>query len=170
MAGMAYRRLPAIRVLDDPAKIGYLAGIIDGEGSIGIARMRAPNSKSFGYSTRVVIATTDERLIAWLQDTLGIDIPATRCRAERNPRWKPRLAWYVSGKNAHALLVMVRPYLVIKAEQADIALKMFELSRGKWKGRAIDPNVTLQREALRGWIMKLNRRGVEVPATEIANG
>lgn len=89
----------------------YLAGLIDGEGCI----TKTPDA------WRVAIFNTDEKVIAWLL-RFGGNIH-WRTRPATRQHWKPSAQWHVSNlRDLLALLESVRPYMVIKAEKADLAI------------------------------------------------
>ena len=53
-------------------KLIYLAGIIDGEGSIGIEHLSpCKNRKKSYYVCRLCVINTDEKLIIWIKDNFG---------------------------------------------------------------------------------------------------
>jgi hypothetical protein len=153
--------MPAIRVPTEPAVLGYAAGLIDAEGHIGIASGVAPRSVNRYYHVRVIISNTDQRMLDWLVANFGGWISAPHNRKDAKPAWKPLRQWGLQGANAATFIRAVQPYLVLKAEQAVIALTLRDLSptSGRWKGRAVPPNISEQREALKQRIHELNRRG-----------
>jgi len=108
----------------------YIAGLIDGEGTIGIKR-RMPTARnkcaSPKYSVSVGISMTDRD---------PIDLVAEFCNAASRVSSRVRQAGYktiyefaVENDRAVSLLREIRPYLVGKAKQADIALKFAELRK-----------------------------------------
>ena len=128
--GLAGRRMmenPYAHVT--PTEWAYLAGIVDGEGSIGLYTTR---TKSEGKTIRGVrrvltIANTDENLLAWLRSTFpetneyvqapdldfGRKVPVTHIR------------WTRAGALRH-LLLGILPYLIIKKEKAVRLLEHIE--------------------------------------------
>lgn len=92
----------------------YLAGIVDGEGSIGYYKRR----NTFGAI--VSITNTDFKLFAWLQDR--ITLGKVRARSGRG-HWSP--CWYFEiTKKAEIIefLTLLQPYMVVKLEQATLLL------------------------------------------------
>jgi len=95
------------------AQAAYLAGLIDGEGSIMLYR------RGVGAAMRVTVANTNRALLDWCAVTCGVgNIVAIR---QRNAKHKPGGAWLVNSQAAASVLEQIRPYLVIKGEQADLA-------------------------------------------------
>ncbi len=108
------------------AEKGYLAGIIDGEGCIMLARHKG--SRDYIYHVYITIANTSQKLHEWLDKKLpgrGYMKQATPGRDKRpgsNPeQWRQSYNWIVSGNRiAIVLLKEIAPYLVIKHEQAKL--------------------------------------------------
>lgn len=103
------------------AEKGYLAGIIDGEGSIGFARRKSPSGR-YVYVPRVSVANTSRNLIDWLQ----IRLPMFACYS--NPR-KGSLGTkdcynltMAGNRQCIVFLKELIPYLVIKRPQAEIVV------------------------------------------------
>lgn len=105
-----------------PEQIGWTAGIIDGEGCIGAygqKRLRHPGKI---WSLRVIVGCTDIRMIHHLKELWGGRIkpmakprdPEKHCQA-----WQ----WTICGHDACDFLRTIRKELVIKGEQADLALQ-----------------------------------------------
>jgi hypothetical protein len=108
-------------VPEDPAILGYLAAMIDGEGHI-IMSKRGPKRK-LPYPM-VGITNTDPRLIEWLLQFGGA---AYRNRREGTASpfgsVKDCFQWIVSKQTeVYAFLVAIRPFLVIKQDRADAML------------------------------------------------
>jgi hypothetical protein len=99
----------------------YLAGIIDGEGCIMLARRHpnGPNRRPV-YAPYVSIANTSPALRSWLEERLpGL---ATYNRFNRQPgRWREQWTWMLAGnRQVMTFLREIAPYLVIKREQAEL--------------------------------------------------
>lgn len=89
----------------------YIAGIIDGEGTITIER-RSGRATS---TPAVYVASTDRELLEWLESRLGGCICK---RPKRSEHHKLSWDWKLRGDSALALLADVRPYLRIQRRQA----------------------------------------------------
>ena len=156
---MGYPRVPDLQMPEDPAALGYLAGIVDGEGCITIRRaFNKDTSRSTSHSVVVTVATCDPRMAEWLATIVGGG--TVHVDKSRRPGWKPRITWTLTGRNVAAFLAPIRPYLVLKGEQADVALALRRLSQGRWQGRRLAAGVVEEREALKQQIHVLNKRGV----------
>jgi len=107
---------------------GYLAGIIDGEGCIMLARHLGKRGKHV-YHSYVSIANTSMALHHWLEQRLpGAGYvrrhrrPETDMRPAANPKlWKTGYDWIVSGNRVVAVLLReIAPYLIIKRAHAEL--------------------------------------------------
>lgn len=106
-------------------QIAYLAGIIDGEGSIYIGNFSS--NKVTGakyYQTNIEVTNTDKNLIDWLVNIFGGRSYAyTKSQTPKNSR-KPVYRWIASGERVTHLCEIMMPYLVCKKRQAEIMIKM----------------------------------------------
>lgn len=97
----------------------YAAGIIDGEGCIGVYGSRYP---------RLVInvCSTSDLLLAQLRSQFGGHISALkRQKSHHKDRWN----WSISSCRAADCIRTIQPYLFIKREEAAIALKFIDAQR-----------------------------------------
>lgn len=119
--------------LHDEGHRGYVAGIIDGEGSI----ERPPRVK-------LSVTTTTRRLAYRLQEIAGGSVSGpylyhkTKIFGSRRCRVKPQYHWnYSSRAHVYLLLKAIHPYLVVKAREAERAVEYLE-SRLGWSGDGKD--------------------------------
>lgn len=114
--------------------LAYVAGIVDGEGSIRIARRKVssqrPNKKGRqSYFLLVVeVGNTQEWLIQWLRLAFGGSIVTNPAHGQRQTFYR----WVLQNKAAAAFLFAVLPYLRIKRPEAEIALAF--QARKKYRG------------------------------------
>jgi hypothetical protein len=106
-------------------EIAYLAGIVDGEGSIYIGNFSCnPVSKLPYYQTNIQVTNTDKELIDWLCNTFGgLFSKRTQKQHASNSR-KQAYMWTASGERLTHLCEIMMPYLICKRRQAEIMLKM----------------------------------------------
>lgn len=108
----------------DIAKIAYLAGIFDGEGSI---RHRT-RYKSRVAGLQIRVTNTNQELLTWIQTYFGGWIYALRkacdltCEMSHVHKRKDSYAWYISGTRAMAILETILPYLIVKKQAALFAV------------------------------------------------
>ena len=131
----------------------YLAGLIDGEGSIGIdahGGHRVP-------SVRVTITNTNYPL---LQEIHAIWGGALTTRRIRIIGWKASSDLLFGAKTAIEVLREIQPYLRAKKKQCDVALRFQEtVNPPEHMTQRKTPEVVALREQLRRKILELNKRG-----------
>lgn len=111
-------RPQTVRVPTDPSKIGYLAGLIDGEGNVQLRNGR----RNVGGKLAIYSTTVD--VMAWLVDNVG-----GRVRWDVEPReakgWLPIGIWEIyRARDVAAVLAAVEPLLIVKR---DVARELLEL-------------------------------------------
>ena len=121
------------------AQLAYLAGIIDGEGSIYIGNFSCnPKNKVPYYQTNMEVSNTDGRLIEWLINNVGgRSWKYTPNQTPKNSR-KQVFRWIISGNLLTHICKLILPYVIIKKEQCEIMIKMRETYErtGMQKGKA----------------------------------
>lgn len=142
-----------------PTDLAYAAGFFDGEGSI----MILPGLRTAKSNTHprllVSLAQVDRVCLDWLVEKFGGKIRVRQKQAKGNCR--VALEWYLCGVNAADFLRRVRPYLVLKAHRADLAMEFRKTVQRKGGIRVpVAAEVVEQRERLRLQMKELNRRGV----------
>lgn len=102
----------------------YLAGIIDGEGCIGIEHLRANNKsrKKDYYLCRLTVINTDEELMK----KLIFYFKGSYSMRKKIEGRKPCFAWRVFGDNQKMALQELYPYLYIKKPQAKLVLEYID--------------------------------------------
>lgn len=106
-------------------QLAYLAGIIDGEGSIYIGNYSC-NKKTGAkyYQTNIEVTNTSKALIDWLVENIGgRSSEYTPKQTPKNSR-KKVYRWIVSGELLTHLCHLLLPYLVIKVRECEIMIEM----------------------------------------------
>lgn len=118
-------RLQYKRKVYKETDIAYLAGIIDGEGSIYIGNFSCnPITKLPYYQTNIQVTNTDKNLIDWLQQIFGgLVNKRTKQQMPKNSR-KQAYTWTISGERLTHLCELILPYLICKRRQAEIMITM----------------------------------------------
>jgi hypothetical protein len=106
-------RKPALHLSETDA--AYLAGIIDGEGTISASLSR-------GLSATLTVGSTCRELVDWLKVTTGVGSLAFKKARKKNHR--PLWVWTVSIGSVSSVLSQVVKYLVIKREHALLMLNL----------------------------------------------
>lgn len=129
----------------------YVAGILDGEGCLGVYRGRRA-----AFEPHLSITNTNEDLILWLQRRIGGRIAITR--PVRSGSCKPVLRLHV-GKIVDMVHVCraCLPYLVTKWGLAELLIQF--QGTGSYRGRKLPNNVVSIRKTLAARTRIINRRG-----------
>ena len=112
-----------------PEELGYLAGLMDGEGCIAIQQQKLAKGK-YAYGVNVKITNTDPNIIETIQSIylkLGVN-PLIRERSNQDvPQWKSWFEVYLT-KQAHIKVVLeaILPYLRGKKSRAIIMLRYLD--------------------------------------------
>lgn len=136
--------------------LAYTAGIIDGEGCIGIYHRKQRSVKSgFAYVLIVAVWNTNPWLVQWLKMSYGGNILRPKISREAHPTWKQPWRWTIYDKHAAEFLELVLPYLQLKRPQAEIAITFLTKKNERPKTEA--QIVLLEAELIR--ISKMNTKG-----------
>lgn len=100
----------------------YMAGLFDGEGCISLVKQRRLNSTLPVYSVRCVLAMCHKPLIKAVNATFG-GVHFER-RGSGDHRNSFSLMW--ANKKAVPFLTELAPHLIIKREEAEIALDFLQ--------------------------------------------
>ena len=142
------------------AEKGYLAGIIDGEGCIRLARKR---KTIISYTAYLIVTNCNLELLESLKTTTGLGL-IYKVKNSSNPNWNPCHRWQVVSKQARELLEMLLPYLRLKKEIARLVLSAPIISQGwkRWKMKNYPiEEIKLKQEEIFEQIKILNHRGIK---------
>ena len=143
--------------MDEKYKYAQLAAFVDGEGTIGVYK----HKQYWGYSyiQTLIVTNSDIRLITWLIDNFGGKYP--KPKKYENKNWKDGYQWQLTGKNSYKLLKDIREHLLLKREQADCAIDLYEkISRWRYSGSSPMPKHKKElSEELYQKCKKLNKTG-----------
>lgn len=124
----------------------YLAGFIDGEGSVMLYHRRDV------AALRITASNTSRGVLDWIAMVTGVGQVVSHKRSSeihKTPHW-----WQANAEAAESVLRQIRPHLKIKQEQADLALSVQERLRVP----ALKADRTWQQEAI-AQMKALNKRG-----------
>lgn len=139
------------------AQLAYMAGIVDGEGSIVVvpSYSKTKGKRYERYIIRIHAYNTDPTLMVWLKQFFGGSwSPVKRRRIEQKQSYQ----WYVGHTAAATIAKAILPYLVIKQRQAEILIE-FAASMTHKHARGLPNNVIEMRNRLYAECAELNRRG-----------
>lgn len=127
------------------AQCAYLAALIDGEGCIGI--VRSFKEGQVRYCTSLTIGNTSP-VVADIQREYGLGNVVWH--KQKHQGWKPKLEWRIGAYAIRAVLPLVLPYMRIKRNQAELALRFLAL-----------PKYNQAEAKKRAWeeMRELNRKG-----------
>ena len=130
-------------------KLSYLAGIIDGEGSISIeiqSQSFRHNRKCDYYSLRLLVINTNLPLLNWIQENFGGTIRARKPVPNRRQCYR----WNLCSHNAAAVLAACEPYMIVKKAHVAVFLK-FAATMTKANVRLSDELLSCRRD----WYLQL---------------
>lgn len=137
--------------------LAYVAGIVDGEGCIGICGIKREHNLLPYTNLRVSVVNTNEWLIEFLKFHFG---GSHISRLQRpKPSWKPTHEWVICSIKAVEFLKLILPYLQIKKPQAELAIN-FQLRKLQRK-RPMSSEYKILNEADRVLMHSLNKRGID---------
>ena len=133
----------------------YLAGIVDGEGSIYITK-----SKNKQFTAGLKVAMNDKPALTLFQSVFGGKISkGTRKIDKRNnklyaPAW---VLQYRSLNDIKSIITKLTPFLQVKRKQAEIVLDFIELKffpgdKFQTQGQLNNKYIQCRAEKKRGWI------------------
>ena len=139
----------------------YLAGLIDGEGYISIRPDKYWSRSHYKPVIKMALCEKSAYLIYAIKEKLGGHV---HIRRFNNGRFNNAYCWEVQTFDAvEKVLSYIRPYLILKKEQADI---VNELIKTKSKTISVDgtftkisPQVLAKRQRLYNLVKALNKRG-----------
>ena len=102
----------------EPGYRGYVAGVLDCDGSIWIGVDRS--GAYVRHTLRVNVTNTRQALPEWFAEHFG-----GRCThyPKKKAEWRDEYRWQVSGLTALPVLQVCLPYLLVKRQQALLALE-----------------------------------------------
>jgi hypothetical protein len=118
-----------------PTDLAYCAGIIDGEGYIGIKRSKPgtrKDMKSPQYNARISMRMVHEGAIRFIAETLGGWYWKEKPHSNNG---RPLYAYQATDKACQGILESVLPYLLVKRESAQTVLELRRLQADSMKHR-----------------------------------
>ena len=118
---------PVERVLE-PTSAAYLAGLIDGEGTIALWRGHQSKPRvTRTYRPVIEISNTHLGVLEWVKLLIGGGwLKQTNPKRSREKGHKPLFRYRFRTTDLHWVIPQVRPYLKIKGAQADLLVRYFE--------------------------------------------
>jgi hypothetical protein len=147
--------------------LAYMAGIIDGEGSISFTKDRSSTfqkntRRGFGWRTEVKVSNTDKSLFRWITRTFP---SYGYCRSYYDKRVgiKRKHEWCIRANDIREFLPVVTPFLKLKKTRAELILEALDLI-SQHHGGHDGPNKTTPNddklEQIYRTMKKLNSKGI----------
>lgn len=134
--------------------VEYTAGIIDGEGSIYLYRSNRKNGHNY-YRMVVNVANTNLEIIQLMYHSYG-----GRYRShQRIGNRKLVYHWEIHSTDALKFLYRIKPFLIIKTKQAELAIRFQEHKEALLTGRTTIDYAFEEQCAIE--MHSLNRKGYE---------
>lgn len=138
-------------------EMAYLAGLIDGEGYLGIARSRTSAAakgckRGISYRLMLSVKMTDIRPLEFAHRTTGVGTVRVERRVEGQ---RLVYGWDVWSRQAAELIRQIRPWLLVKGEVADLCLEFQAAMRSPGRNGLSDEEWEL-RERLSSQVRELN--------------
>jgi hypothetical protein len=105
-------------------ELAYVAGLIDGEGCIGIQKSQVTSGTYYNIAIDVGMANKAKRLLTSLAKKHGGKVTHRR---KKTHKWDATSSWRIFGEDAARLLTAICPLLRLKRNQAIVALQLMEL-------------------------------------------
>lgn len=128
--------------------LAYVAGIIDGEGTVYITRQKAKArnaSRTDAFTLNMRVAMCHRDTIAFVADTLGVGKVYTSKGLAAAAR-RPARIWHAGSAGSVPALGMLLPYMLTKRPEAELALEFAALPKTPTGGSVrVDPALTALR-------------------------
>ena len=139
---------------EDVALFGYLGGILDGEGSIGISGYQVSNyaQGKHGKYYQIIVGIG-------MQNRIPLDLFAATFKGSFPVRQDTIYRIAYSSRKAAKMLKVLLPHLRVKRPQAELALQFQSLR--KIRGHAYTPSERDRDAAFHALMQQLNRRDAQ---------
>ncbi len=138
----------------------YIAGFIDGEGHVGIIKMKPQEKyreKSVRYIPKITIVNTNKRILEIIQNKLG----GSLCeRKQEKPHHKKTYSLQIYGNSLKRALPFLSKYLIIKKKQTECLKEMIKTQRHTARGNPYTQKELQQKEMIYKKCIELNHLGM----------
>ena len=143
-------------------ELAYLAGIIDGEGTLGVSKHKKERGHHYPYLT---IANTSFALIQLVHKLIGEG--SVYEYKSRQPKWKASYEFALRGNGLRRFLPLIQEFLFLKRRQAELVSEMLRLTNRKDPTYVYkDPKRLERREEIIEELHALNLKGKEINKEE----
>ncbi len=157
--GRGRHKIQTIREISNE-DLAYIAGFVDGEGTISILRYNRSGNRNRRMDWRafVGINNTNKEVLEWIRFTVGAgNINANHRKIEG---YKTVWKYNLSGSNSILFSKMLLPYLKIKRTNALILIELGKTLASSYVPRRTPEHIQEVREKLTNQIQLINQRGL----------
>ena len=114
-----------------PTERAYVAGIVDGEGSIEYVQRNVIRHDRPGkpvhkvWNIRLEVPQVDGRLIDYLMETTAEGTRDMK-RFPNNDKWQDQHRWRVAHRGVYRVLKQIDKYLIVKKEKSQLVIKHYD--------------------------------------------
>lgn len=135
------------------ANLGYMAGFVDGEGCLYISR--TPWHGRIQYQLRLTCSQLNPAPLYLFQKFFGGRVSY---EDKKRPTWRPIYKWEVRGSSAGKALRLFLPYLIVKKDEALVALEFQDKVSSAKRGTPITEEVQQDRDVYYWGLKTLKKR------------
>lgn len=137
----------------------YIAGIIDGEGTISINRSFRRKYNIFKYACYIEVTNTNKDLLIYLEKVTQIG--RIELGRKGNEKHKNAHVWRLNKNEIKGFLIQIQPYLIIKRKQCKLMLEWLNGNASKRYAGAnrLPIEIEVERELIWEEMKELNRKG-----------
>jgi len=136
------------------AQAAYIAGLLDGEGYVGVTRKI--NTHYTSYAVHVTITMTNLKVINWLKDITGIGRIHNVIKSKNH---KQKYSWYLRVDEIKEFLNSIKDYLIVKRLQASLLLEFLSTLRKVNQYNMLTVEEKIEKELIYEELRKLNKKG-----------
>ena len=104
---------------------GYIAGLFDGEGSVDFARRKEKRGNVQSILMRIEM--TDEDVLKWVHETLGVGTVRKRNRSpSRKAHWKDAWVYSIRFRDALHVCKLIWPHIKVKLNKIEQIIDHYE--------------------------------------------
>ena len=104
---------------------GYIAGLFDGEGSVDFARRKEKRGNVQSILMRIEM--TDEDVLRWVHETLGVGTVRKRNRSpSRKAHWKDAWVYSIRFRDALHVCKLLWPHIKVKLNKIEQIIDHYE--------------------------------------------
>ena len=122
----------------------YIAGLFDGEGSVDFARRKEKRGNVQSILMRIEM--TDENVLNWVHETLGVGTVRKRNRSpSRKAHWKDAWVYSVRFRDALHVCKILWPHAIVKLHKIEQIIDHYEPDIQELGDNVVD--LALERES-----------------------